>query len=58
MGTKIGKGGPVLAAKIGPGGPFLAADQFFCYTPTEFWCAITSLNSQKVINHDMRNSGM
>jgi len=25
-GTKIGKGGPVLAAKIGPGGPVLATD--------------------------------
>jgi len=30
-GTKIGKGGPVLAAKIGPGGPVLAADRFFRY---------------------------
>ena len=25
QGTKIGKGGPVLAAKIGPAGPILAA---------------------------------
>jgi len=33
-GTKIGKGGLVLAAKIGPGGPVLAADRFFRYRPT------------------------
>ena len=32
-GTKIGKGGPVLAAKIGPGGPVLMGDQFFRYRP-------------------------
>ena len=30
-GTKIGKGGPVLAAKVGPTGPILAADRFFRY---------------------------
>ena len=32
-GTKIGKGGPVLAAKIGPGGPVLTGDRFFRYRP-------------------------
>ena len=36
-GTKIGKGGPVLAAKIGPGGPVLAADRFFRYRPDHFF---------------------
>ena len=34
-GTKIGKGGPVLAAKIGPpGGPVFTGDRFFRYSPT------------------------
>ena len=32
-GTKIGKGGPVLAAKIGPGGPVFTGDQFFVTAP-------------------------
>ena len=32
-GTKIGKGGPVLAAKIGLGGPVLTGDRFFRYRP-------------------------
>ena len=31
-GTKIGKGGPVLAAKIGPGGPVFTGDRFFRYS--------------------------
>ena len=30
-GTKIGKGGPVLAAKIGLGGLVLTGDRFFRY---------------------------
>ena len=34
-GTKIGKGGPVLAAKIGLGGPVLTGDRFFRYTPIQ-----------------------
>jgi len=33
LAAKIDPGGPVLAAKIGPGGPVLAADRFFRYRP-------------------------
>ena len=32
-GTKIGNGGPVLAAKIGPGDQFLRGTDFFVTTP-------------------------
>ena len=35
-GTKIGKGGPVLAAKIGLGGPVLTGDRFFRYSSSVF----------------------
>ena len=32
MGTKSGKGGPVLVATIAPAEPMLEADHFFHYT--------------------------
>ena len=50
-GTKIGKGGPVLAAKIGPGGPVLTGDRFFRYSTLRGSIAVSSLVRRIRVKH-------